>query len=474
MKNIFLIAITSFCLFVGSAQAQSTDLDKQIGAENSKTVETEMGIYDHEEMTAYFNKVGQKLVSHLEKPLFDYKFKIVPDMSPNAFALPGGYIYITTGILPLLESEDELAGIIGHEIIHSNNRHSIKQMKKSILPHILEIPGNLLGVISKPVGDLVNAPIKVSSSLISSSYSRGFETEADNYGVRLAAKAGYDPTKLPDVLKRMNDAIEVLTGNKEEKSYFSDHPYTPKRIENLNKQFKEIAIQPTKNVSSSFLYEFDGVLFGESPSKGIVRDNEFLHPDLNFYVKFPEKWVIDNQSDLLNAYQPDGKAAASLTIESKGLTPKEAGHKFLEKIDSKFKTNITYAKEYEVNGKKGFLISFVEESKHEKMYAYILWLPQGNEVFKLLGVAPIEYQSDLEASAASLRFMTKEEKASIKETFVKVVKANKGETTEQLSKRTGNKLLIKLTAVANDHTLSDKLSEGELIKIVLERPYKTK
>ncbi len=216
------------------------------------------------------------------------------------------------------------------------------------------------------------------------------------------------------------------------------------------------------------------MLFGESPSKGIVRDNEFLHPDLNFYVKFPEKWVIDNQSDVLNAYQPDGKAAASLTIESKGLTPKEAGHKFLEKIDSKFKTNITYAKEYEVNGKKGFLISFVEESKHEKMYAYILWLPQGNEVFKLLGVAPIEYQSDLEASAASLRFMTKEEKASIKETFVKVVKANKGETTEQLSKRTGNKLLIKLTAVANDHTLSDKLSEGELIKIVLERPYKTK
>ncbi len=474
MKRIFFVLATLFYLFAGSVEAQNIDIDKQLGAENSKTVEAQMGIYDDEEMTVYFNKVGQKLVSQLEKPLFKYQFKIVPDVSPNAFALPGGYVYITTGILPLLESEDELAGIIGHEIIHSNNRHSIKQMKKSILPHILEIPGNLLGVISKPVGDLVNAPIKVSNSLILSSYSRGFETEADDYGVKLAAKAGYDPTKLPDILKRMNDAIEVITGNKEEKSYFSDHPYTPKRIKNLNKQFKEITIQPSKNISSNFLYEFDGVLFGDSPSKGIIRANEFLHPDLNFYIQFPEKWTVDNQSDAVNAYQPDGKAAASLTIESKGLTPKEAGEKFLEKIDSQFKSNITYAKEYEVNGKKGFLISFVEESKHEKMYAYILWLPQGNKVFKLLGVAPIEYQSDLEVSAASLRTLTQAERTSIKQNFVKVVKAKKGETIEQLSRRTGNKLLVELTAVANDHKLSDKLSEGELIKIVLDKPYLVK
>ncbi len=474
MKKILLISVAAFCLLIGSAKGQSIDLDKQMGAENSKAVETQMGIYDDEEMTAYFNKVGQKLVSHLENPLFKYQFKIVPDMSPNAFALPGGYIYITTGILPLLKSEDELAGIIGHEIIHSNNRHSIKQMKKSIVPHILEIPGNLVGVISKPVGDLVNAPIKVSNSLLLSSYSRKFETEADDYGVRLAAKAGYDPTTLPDVLKRMNEAIEVLTGNKEEKSYFSDHPYTPNRIENLNKQFKEITIVPSKNISPNFLYEFDGVMFGDSPSKGVVRDNEFLHPDLNFYIQFPEKWTVDNQSDAVNAYQPDGKAAASLTIESEGLTPKEAGEKFLEKIDSKFKSNITYAKEYVVNGKKGFLISFVEESKHAKMYAYILWLPQGNKVFKLLGVAPIEYQSDLEESAASLRVLTKKEKSSIKENYISVVKAKKGETIKQLSKRTGNKLLLELTAVANDHTLSDKLKGGELIKIVLDKPYVAK
>ncbi len=471
MKNIILLTVTSLYLFAGSICAQSIDLDKQIGAENSKTVEAEMGVYEDETMTSYLNKVGQKLVSHLEKPLFTYQFKIVADISPNAFALPGGYIYITTGILPLIESEDELACIIGHEIIHSNNRHSVKQMKKSIIPSILEIPGNLLGVISKDLGNLVNTPIKASNSLILSSYSRGFETEADNYGVALAAKAGYDPSKLPNILTRMNDAIEVITGNKEKKSYFSDHPYTPKRIDNLNKQLKKITIQESKQVSSNFLYEFDGVIFGDSPSKGVVRDSEFLHPDLNFYVKFPEKWVVDNQSDAVSAYQPDGKAAAFLSLEKYGVTPKMAGEDFLDKMDSQYKRNITYAKEYELNGKKGFLVSFIEESRHAKMYAYVLWLPQGNKVFKLLGVAPIEYQDQLEASAGSLRAITKAEKASIKENFVKVVKAKKGETIETLSKRTGNKLPLELTAIANDHKLSDKLSEGELIKIVSARPY---
>jgi len=471
MIKILLALITSSYLFVGSVIAQNIDLDKQIGAENSQAVELKMGIYDDEAMTSYLDKVGQKLVSHLEKPLFKYQFKIVPDMSPNAFALPGGYIYITTGILPLLESEDELAGIIGHEIIHSNNRHSVKQMKKSIIPSILEIPGNLLGIISKDLGNLVNAPIKASNSLILSSYSRGFETEADEDGIALAAKAGYDPSKLPVILKRMNDAIEVVTGNKEEKSYFSDHPYTPKRIDRINKELKKITVQESEQISPEFLYEFDGVLFGDSPSKGVVRDNEFLHPDLNFYVKFPEKWVVDNQPGALSAYQPDGKAAAFLSLGKEGVTPKMAGEEFLDKMDSQYKRNLTYAKEYEVNGKRGFLISFMEESKHAKMYAYILWLPQGNKVFKLLGVAPIEYQTDLETSAASLRTLTKVEKASIKENFVKVVVAKKEETIQSLSKRTGNKLLLELTAIANNHKLSDKLSEGELIKIVVDKPY---
>ena len=128
------IILYTLFLFLGlsTLQGQNVELDKALGDQNALMVEQEMGIYDDAEKTAYLTKVLDRLVAELDKPLFDYKIQIVPDMSPNAFALPGGHLYITTGMIPILQNEDELACILGHEVIHSNKRHSIQQIKKSI------------------------------------------------------------------------------------------------------------------------------------------------------------------------------------------------------------------------------------------------------------------------------------------------------------------------------------------------------
>ncbi|MEN8227931.1 MAG: M48 family metalloprotease [Bacteroidota bacterium] len=470
MKRILLY---SYFLFISafSLQSQNIELDKDLGEENAKMVESQMGLYDNKAMTAYVDALGQKLVSHLETPLFEYQFHIIPEMAPNAFALPGGYIYITTGIIPLLENEDELACIVGHEIIHSNNRHTIQQIKKSIIPRLLEVPGNLLGVINKDLGTLFNAPIHMSNSLLFASYSRKFETEADDQGILLAAAAGYDPYALPHILTRMSDAIEEATGYKEEKSYFDDHPYTPNRNSNINKHAEKLTVGPSKEVSDSFLYEFDGILFGNSPSLGVIQGNKFLQPDIDFIIEFPEDWSIDNQPTNVGAYHPDRKAAVFLSLEQSGVSPEQAGKKFMENLDEEYKSHLTDAKTYEHNGKKGYLISFTQQSDDVEMYAYVLWLPLKNKVFKLIGITPIEHRDKLEASAASLRTLTTEEKSSIKYNFVKVVEARENETIESLSKRTGNKLNLKLVAIINSHELDDKLTEGELLKIVSEKPY---
>ena len=472
MKLLLSFTLLAVCFLPIISQAQSLDLDRKLGEENAAMVEAQMGIYADKEKTAYINQVGQRLVSNLEKPLFDYQFHIVPDMSPNAFALPGGYIYITTGLIPLLESEDELACIIGHEIIHSNNRHSIKQLKKSILPRLLEVPGNLLGALNKDLGALFNAPIETSNALLLASYSRGSETESDIQGTALAAAAGYDPNAMIPALNRLSEAIEVALGEKETKNYFNDHPYTPNRVKTLEKNIAKLTWQHTANISPSYIYEVDGLLFGDSPAKGVIVDNRFLHYDLDFTIAFPENWDIDNQPTNVGAYNEDRNAAVFVSLDNSDNSPAEAATLFLADLPEEYEVKLSAHEERIINGRKGYLVSFIDKIDDVTMYGYILWVPLEDKLFKLIGITPIEYRPDLEKTAKSLRSLTGSEKKSITIKKVKVVKAEKNETIETLSKRTGNLLNSELTGVVNSRGVNDKLKKGETVKIVLSYPYK--
>lgn len=445
-----------------------------MGAQNARMVESQTGIYDDEDKTAYVRRIGNRLVAQLDKPLFDYKFNIVEDMSPNAFALPGGYLYVTTGLIPILKSEDELACILGHEIIHSNNRHAVKKLRMSILPRLLELPGELLGVIDKDLGAIFNAPITTSNALIFASYGRGNETESDEEGIELAAKAGYDPNAMTTALSRLSKTVEVATDQKEEKSYFNSHPYTPDRVSAIEEKISEMNFMKKTPDSKNYLMEFDGILFGESPSKGVVSENKFLHPDLNFFIEFPKDWAINNQPSNVGAYNERRDAAAFVTFDDPSLTPNEAGQKFLSELKSEHKSKIVGAENYVINDKDGYLISFEDVVKSETMYAYVLWIPLQDKLFKLMGIAPIKHKTDLERTSLSLRVLTNEEKESFTIKNLHIVSANQGETTQTLSKRVGNELNIELTNVINSKKSNQKLIKGELIKVVNKSPYKIK
>ena len=132
---LFAAGITASCI------AQDVSYDKKLGAENSLLVEQEIGLYHHDSLYRLVNAVGQKLVSRLKNNPFEFKFFLADSPEPNAFALPGGYVYVTRGIIPLIQTEDELAGIMAHEIIHVTERHSVKQMKKGVIGGVLQLPG---------------------------------------------------------------------------------------------------------------------------------------------------------------------------------------------------------------------------------------------------------------------------------------------------------------------------------------------
>ncbi|GGZ74849.1 M48 family metalloprotease [Algibacter mikhailovii] len=453
-------------LFSISLVAQNVELDKFLGEQNAKIVVSEMGIYNDLDKTEYIRKIGNRLVAELENPLFEYQFHLVENPSPNAFALPGGYLYVTTGLLPILQSEDELACILGHEIIHSNNRHSIKQLKKSIFPKLLEVPGKLIGVIDSEVGELFNAPIEMSNELLLASYGRKSETEADKEGIELAAKAGYNPNAMITALSRLSKTISVATGEEESKSYFNDHPYTPDRLEAIQNQISGMTWKKTSQISSNYLQNFDGTLFGDNPEKGIIKDNTFIHPELNFHVEFPEKWTIDNQNSHITAYDESQQSGIYIVLDNPNLSPKKSASVFVESLKKEYKEKIIKHEHYQIGNRKGYLVTFQDKVETQTVFAYALWIPMEDKLFRIMGIASKQDQNILKEIVLSLRKLSIEEQSHITINRMSIVTAKKGETIQSLSKREHNLLNENLTCVINDKNTSDKLKKGEQIKII--------
>jgi predicted Zn-dependent protease len=472
MKSIITILLM-LCFITQFSHSQSIELDKKIGAENAEIVEAYMGIYPLKELSQYVEDIGNRLVAQLEDPKFEFQFKVVDDPIPNAFALPGGYVYVTRGILSLVTSEDELAGIMGHEIIHATERHSIKQMKKSILPRMLELPGAVVGnVVNEDLGTLLNAPIHTSNTLIMTSYSRKHETESDVLGVELASKAGYDPNALGTILSRLANAIEYITNEKEKKSYFDTHPYTPDRISKIDKTVQKLQWTETDKISADFPSPLSGMTFGENPVKGIFQKNKFLHPELGFAITFPEGWETFNQPTAVGAIHPDRRGALFLGLDDPESTPEELGKAFAQKIHKEHPKSHLTEGHYVLNGNRGYLVTVLDESDSEAMYIHMFWVKMGELMFKMIGLVPNLHEGLLKSSAESFHMITTDERNSITMMEFEIVTARQNDTFESIGKSHGSKIKPEINAFLNGKEPEEVLEKGEQVKIVIEKPYR--
>ncbi|MDJ0840951.1 MAG: M48 family metalloprotease, partial [Acidobacteriota bacterium] len=409
--------------------------------------------------------------SSLDNPRFNFQFQVVDDPTPNAFALPGGYVYVTRGLLTLVVSEDELACVIAHEIIHITKRHSIRQMKKSILPRLLEVPGNLVGrVVDKDLGKLINAPIQTSNLLFQSSYSRKFERESDNLGITLAARAGYNPAAMSPILTRIADAVEILTNQRERKSYFDDHPYTPNRVRSIDRLSQQLPKRPKPPIEPLYPTRLDGMTFGVNPEKGVFRKNLFLHPGLNFSIEFPTDWETTNQSSAVGAVHPDRQAGIFVGLVDPDFAPKVYAESFQEDIAKEY-GKIIRSEAVKLNGNESWLISARDDTGKQAMYIHMLWTRLDKLLFQLIGFGPEEFRPQLKQSAESLSSLSKEARASVNRRFVQVIEAKPGETIEQLAKRVPNIVHGKYTAFLNGFdSASTVLKQGQKLKVIRELP----
>jgi predicted Zn-dependent protease len=460
----------------GSSEAtlQSVEDDKQLGEETAKQIEEEIGVFASTKADAYLDAIGAKLVANLKDRRFTYRFSILDQVEPNAFAAPGGFVYFSRGILALAESEDELAGVMGHEIFHVIHRHSARQMARSRFPGLLSLPGRVVGsVVSENLGSLLNAPVNTVGAVVLAGYSREQESESDESGTALAARSGYDPAALAPILARLEREAEVLTGEKRKKGFLDSHPMTPDRVEDIDRLSAKLTVAPGSPIAADraeFLGRLDGLLVGENPEHGVFEGRRYLNPRHRISMVFPDGWETVVTPRAAGAMKPEGDGLLFLGRFRPGSDTESPKRAFAEKLANQHRVRPVEDIEVAWGEWKGHLLTYVDRSGRRPMNLHMAWLTLGDQVFQMMGTAPEAERHVLRAAAQSLKAMTDAERDSVKALTLRLATARAGETLDALSKRTGNAWPLPMLAVVNGHGESDSLKEGELVKIaVLER-----
>lgn len=315
------------------------------------------GVYEDQALQDYVNEIGQRLARNSHRPDLEWHFTVVDSEDINAFALPGGYIYMTRGIMAFLNSEAELAAVLGHEIGHVTARHSVRQQAQSTLAGILATSAAIFSG-SRAVADLTN----IGGAALLRGYGREMELEADRLGAQYIGKSGYDPKAIIDVIGVLkNQEVFEIDRAKEEgrepriyHGVFSTHPSADQRLQ----QAVAVAGAPfSKDAKGNvgreeYLKRIEGLPFGTSKAQGIVRDNRFYHAELGITLAFPREWNVLNQRNRILAHTRGGDAVVQVTADQlpENLTPRLYLEKELRGRP------IAGGEELNVNGMQGYAL----------------------------------------------------------------------------------------------------------------------
>jgi len=455
----------------------SAEQEKKIGEEEAKKVETQMGLLDDDPFTSFLKTLGQRLAEESPRKDVSYQFHYVDMAEPNAFALPGGYLYVTRGLLALANSEDELAGVVGHEIGHVAARHSVQTIsKRGPFAVVFGIASGITGLFVPLVGNIIGGIGDLTQSLVFSPYSRGQETEADRVGQEMAARAGWDPAALSTFLNTLEREVELKSKGSRKPSFFDSHPATPDRVAKTAKHAKELTRAARPPISASheaFLARLEGVVVGQRAANGIFVDQAFLHPDFNFFLQFPQKWQLENTPEKIVGAAPDGEAAVLLSAVAEGNDPLDGA----KAIEEKAKLSDVVAKTQKITI-AGLPAAHTQIDAEGRVKLDLTWIGHGGLIYQVVGLAPAKrfdsMQSVFHSVAHSFRPLSASERANIKEKRIRLVKAHAGEAIEALATRSKSAWSKEEIAVANGLAVGDPLKAEQVLKVAIAEPYEPK
>lgn len=437
-----------------------------MGREADQQIVAQLGLYPDEEVQRYVERVGRELAAASERPDLPWTFRVVDDPIVNAFALPGGFIYVTRGILTHFDSEAQLASVVGHEIGHVTGRHSVERISKAQLAQL----GLGVGAIVEPEIGRYADLAQTGLSLLFLKYSRDDEREADSLGLRYMTRKSYSAAEMPEVFALL-DRVSAAAGAGRIPGWLATHPAPENRRERIAAEIAAAGAPAGGTVrAAEYLAAIDGMVFGDNPREGFFEGNGFYHPELAFQLRFPDGWKTQNTRQAVAALSPGQDALVVLTLEE-GDSPRAAAQQFFAQ------QGLTRGNAF--SGRFGGLpveASFfaAARAQGEELTGVAAFVAHGGRVFRLLGYAAAsdfrQHQSALQAAAASFAPLTDRAKLDVQPRRIDIVTLPAAMTLEEFARRHRSTVDVATLALINQVEPGATLPAGARVKRVVGGP----
>jgi predicted Zn-dependent protease len=446
----------------------SEQQEVELGAQAHQDVLKEYAALDNPALQAYVSEVGKRLAGQSQRPHLDWHFTVLDSPDVNAFALPGGYVYLTRGIMTYLNSEAELAGVVGHEIGHVTARHGVRQHSASTAAGL----GAVLGSILVPaLGNQAGATLlQTLAQAWTAGYGREHELESDRLGAEYLAKSGYKPQAMIDVIGVLKNqelfaAEQAKRDGRQPRTYhgtFDTHPSSDQRLRQAVAAANPHIVANPRDGRGDYLQRMAGVYFGDSPDQGLIRNNMLLHEKLGLAVQFPLGWRVQNRPDRVVATNPQNDALVELQQGPKSDKPLETLQKGV-KLDP--------GARYDSGKLSGYPAAFAAGAQAGKPVVVAVVVFSGTQ-YLIAGMARDKPAYDrergtLRAAINSFRAITPAERRAARPYVLKLVTAQPGMTMAGLARQSplGADAESQLRLM-NALYPSGEPSAGQLLKIV--------
>lgn len=438
----------------------------RMGQEYDRQVVASIGLYPDSAWQRYIQQLGARLAATGERPDLPWTFRVVDDPAVNAFAVPGGFVYVTRGILAHLNSEAELASVVAHEIGHVTARHTVSQMSNQQLAGLGLAVGSLVSSGVARYAGVANSALGV----LFLKYSRDDEREADDLGLRYLRRTTWDPREMPRVFQLL-ERMSASQGGGRLPEWLATHPSPENRRERIEEQLAATPRNPAGTVVNrdAHLRRLDGQVFGDNPREGYFQGSQFSHPDLRFRVTFPAGWLTHNGKQAVVAVSPGKDAVVELGL-AQGTSADAAARAFLsqEGITSGSTSRTTQS------GLRAVGAPFGAATANGTLRGMVLFVEHGGAVFGLVGYAPDArwptHQAAIERALRGFQPLTDPAALKVQPHRLDIVKLDRRTTIEALARQRPSPASAAALALINQVEPRTLLEPGRLIKWVVGQP----
>jgi predicted Zn-dependent protease len=436
----------------------------QMGQQSAQEVAQTIGIYKDDKIQSYISSLGKSIAVKSERPNLPWEFHVVDDASVNAFALPGGFIYVTRGLMTSVNDEAELATVVGHEIGHVTNRHSVQMISKSQLAQIGLGIGSILSSDVAKYGQLASAGLQV----LFLKYSRDAENQADQAGFRYGLQQGYDVREMAKVMQTLDRISQTSAGGKLPE-WLATHPNPGNRIKHIEQMLDttHVDLSKAKVNREAYLSRIQGMTYGEDPRQGYFEGTHFYHPQMRFQVHFPDGWQVQNTPAAVASISPNQEAIIQLSLAGKS-SPQQAAQQFL----SQQGVQAGQTSSTNINGFPATSSYFQAQTQQGNIEGIVSFIEYNGTTYGLMGYTPAgklsTYDQVFQSTIRSFGELRDPSKINVQPARVELVKLDRDMTLEQFNAQYPSTISLVQLAIINEvPDAKAVLPAGRMVKRVV-------